>query len=108
MKSVKKTNAPTTSVASDIFKSYDIRGTVPNQLNPDVARLIGRAFVAEVKGEAFAVGRDMRGRCGEQMESKGSEWQSIWTTTILAGGTELVLLPISFPNSSSTCCRSLT
>src|SRR3972149_6430894 len=60
MKSVKKTNAPTTSVASDIFKSYDIRGTVPNQLNPDVARLIGRAFVAEIKGEAVAVGRDMR------------------------------------------------
>jgi len=60
MKNVKKTNAPTTSVASGIFKSYDIRGTVPNQLNPDVARLIGRAFVAEIKGEAVAVGRDMR------------------------------------------------
>ena len=60
MKSVKKTNAPTTSVAAGIFKSYDIRGTVPEQLNPEVARLIGRAFVSEIKGEAVAVGRDMR------------------------------------------------
>ncbi len=60
MKTVKKTNAPTTSVAADIFKSYDIRGTVPDQLNPEVARLIGRAFATEVKGERFAVGRDMR------------------------------------------------
>lgn len=60
MKTVKKTNLPTTSVAAEIFKSYDIRGTVPEQLNPEVARLIGRAFATEVKGERFAVGRDMR------------------------------------------------
>ena len=28
-----------------IFKAYDIRGTVPDQLNEDLAYKIGRAFV---------------------------------------------------------------
>lgn len=44
----------------DIFKSYDIRGIVPAQLNTDVARLIGRAFRTELGGTKVAVGRDMR------------------------------------------------
>lgn len=44
----------------EIFKSYDIRGLVPDQLNTDVARLIGRAFRTELTGHRVAVGRDMR------------------------------------------------
>ena len=44
----------------EIFKSYDIRGIVPSQLNTDVARLIGRAFRTEITGTRVAVGRDMR------------------------------------------------
>lgn len=44
----------------DIFKSYDIRGIVPDQLNTDVARLIGLAFRTEISGTRVAVGRDMR------------------------------------------------
>lgn len=46
-----------------IFKAYDIRGTVPSTLSPDVAHLLGRAFGALVReqgGEAVAVGRDGR------------------------------------------------
>jgi phosphomannomutase len=46
-----------------IFKAYDIRGTVPSTLTPDVAHLLGRAFgalVLEQGGEAVAVGRDGR------------------------------------------------
>lgn len=43
-----------------IFKSYDIRGTYPDQLNEDVAGLIGRAFVQFLKPTVVAVGRDMR------------------------------------------------
>lgn len=60
MKSVKRRSAPAIFVDPAIFKSYDIRGTVPDQLNPDVARLIGRAFAAEIAGPKIAVGRDMR------------------------------------------------
>lgn len=43
-----------------IFKSYDIRGTYPDQLDERVAELIGRAFVDHVGPSTVAVGRDMR------------------------------------------------
>jgi len=43
------------------FKAYDIRGKVPSEINEDMARAIGRAYVAEMKPHgAIAVGRDIR------------------------------------------------
>ena len=42
------------------FKAYDIRGQVPADLNDDVAYRIGRALVAELGGNTYVVGRDMR------------------------------------------------
>ncbi|WP_420066455.1 phosphomannomutase [Pseudomonas alkylphenolica] len=42
------------------FKAYDIRGKVPEQLNGDIAYNIGRALVAELKGDCYVVGYDMR------------------------------------------------
>jgi phosphomannomutase len=47
-------------VSSSIFKAYDIRGTYPDEVNEETARLIGAAFVAYLKAERIAVGRDMR------------------------------------------------
>jgi len=44
----------------DIFKAYDVRGTYPDQINEDVARAIGAAFVAYLQAGRIAVGRDMR------------------------------------------------
>ncbi len=44
----------------DIFKAYDIRGIYPVDLNEDVARAIGRAYVAYLGPKSIAVGRDMR------------------------------------------------
>ncbi|MEW5702406.1 MAG: phosphomannomutase/phosphoglucomutase [Candidatus Zixiibacteriota bacterium] len=56
-----KKRAPVgTPVDPDIFKSYDIRGITPEQINADVAYRVGRAFAHEVPGSAVAVGRDMR------------------------------------------------
>ncbi len=46
-----------------IFKAYDVRGTVPDQLDAGGARAIGGAFarfVASHGAEAIVVGRDMR------------------------------------------------
>jgi phosphomannomutase len=43
-----------------IFKAYDVRGTYPQEVNEDVARAIGRAFVAYLGARRIAVGRDMR------------------------------------------------
>lgn len=51
------------SLSPAIFKAYDIRGVVPDSLNADVARQLGRAFgsAALRAGEAtVAVGRDGR------------------------------------------------
>lgn len=40
----------------DCFKAYDIRGVVPEQLNPELAYEIGRAFADTIGGslEYFA------------------------------------------------------
>ncbi len=52
---------------TDLIKAYDVRGIVPDQLNPDVVRAIGAAFAACVvlpdAGTAYpriAAGHDMR------------------------------------------------
>jgi phosphomannomutase len=43
-----------------VFKAYDVRGTYPDQLDEDLARRIGRAFVALTGAGTLAVGQDMR------------------------------------------------
>ncbi len=43
-----------------IFKAYDVRGVVPDELNEDVARRIGAAFAAWAGAERIAIGRDCR------------------------------------------------
>ena len=43
-----------------IFKSYDIRGIYPTELDDETAERIGRAFVQHLGAPAVAVGRDMR------------------------------------------------
>ncbi|HEX5498659.1 MAG TPA: phosphomannomutase/phosphoglucomutase [Thermomicrobiales bacterium] len=45
---------------AELFKAYDIRGIVPNELNAEIANLIGRGLVAVLQPEEVAVGRDMR------------------------------------------------
>ena len=45
---------------TSIFKSYDVRGIVGTQLTPDVAYLIGRAFVQALGRTNICIGRDMR------------------------------------------------
>ena len=48
------------AVDPTIFKAYDVRGLYPDQLNEDLARQIGRAFVAYLDAKRIAVARDMR------------------------------------------------
>ena len=42
------------------FKAYDIRGKVPEELNPELAGRIGRAFAAVYGLKKVVVGRDIR------------------------------------------------
>jgi phosphomannomutase len=46
--------------AESLFKAYDVRGIVPNELTPAIAREIGRALVATLSPDTVVVGRDMR------------------------------------------------
>jgi len=42
------------------FKAYDLRGRVPDQLNPKLAELIGRAYVEVTGAKKIIVGYDIR------------------------------------------------
>src|SRR5580658_9494395 len=44
----------------DVFKAYDIRGIVPDQLDAEMCRAIGAAFVSATGTERVLVVRDMR------------------------------------------------
>jgi len=44
----------------EIFKSYDIRGVYPSELDEQIAERIGCAFVQFLHPKSVAVGRDMR------------------------------------------------
>jgi len=46
--------------AASLFKAYDVRGIVPDELTPALAREIGRALVATLQPKTVVVGRDMR------------------------------------------------
>src|ERR1700676_2613137 len=43
-----------------VFKAYDIRGTVPDQLDAELARAIGAAFARFAGAPTVLVARDMR------------------------------------------------
>ncbi len=47
-------------INQNIFKSYDIRGIYPSELNEEAAFEIGRAFVKKTGAKRVAVGRDAR------------------------------------------------
>ncbi|MFM8594082.1 MAG: phosphomannomutase/phosphoglucomutase [Chloroflexota bacterium] len=60
-------NAPSRSVPAfdpdklrALFKAYDVRGVVPDELTADLAYAIGRGLAATLHPETVAVGRDMR------------------------------------------------
>jgi phosphomannomutase len=43
-----------------IFKAYDVRGVVPDQLDAELAKRVGNAFVLVTRAETVVVGHDMR------------------------------------------------
>jgi phosphomannomutase len=63
-----------------IFKAYDVRGVVPDELDEDVARSIGAAFAEWSGVDAVAIGRDCRlssaslaGALSEGIASRGAD-----------------------------------
>ena len=57
------------SVLDSIVKAYDIRGTVPDQLDADVAHALGVGFAAFVRSDRVVIGRDMRPSGPELVEA---------------------------------------
>ena len=52
----------TADALTAVFKAYDVRGTVPDQIDEDLARAVGGAFVqvTDAAGTGVVVGHDMR------------------------------------------------
>ena len=48
------------TITIESFKAYDIRGQIPNQLNPDICYRIGNATAEFLDAKRVVVGRDMR------------------------------------------------
>jgi phosphomannomutase len=75
------------SALDGIFKAYDIRGTVPDQLNTTIARNIGVAFAHFAGAERVLVGRDMR--------PSGIELAGAFAEGVTASGVDVVDLGLT-------------
>jgi phosphomannomutase len=84
------------SVLDQIVKAYDIRGTVPEQLNADVAHALGVGFALHIAGSSSAgqvvVARDMRPSGPQFVEafSKGLLDQGLDVVDIGLGSTDMM------------------
>ena len=76
----------------DCFKAYDIRGQIPNQLNPDVAYRIGNATAEYLNARCLVVGRDIRLSSQELNDAvcQGVIDAGVEVLDIGLGGTEMV------------------
>lgn len=74
------------------FKAYDIRGRVPEELNLELARQIGLAFVAEFKAKNVCIGYDMRESSEDMARVLANGLEDAGTDVVIIGlcGTEEV------------------
>ena len=81
-----------TAIEPGIFKAYDIRGLYPSQLDAEVARRVGRAFVDYLGARRIAVGRDCRMSSPELSAAfvEGARSQGAEVTDIGVVGTDIL------------------
>ncbi|MEY2552996.1 MAG: phosphomannomutase [Ilumatobacteraceae bacterium] len=79
-------------VLDTIVKAYDVRGTVPDQLNADVAHALGVGFARFVNAPRILVGRDMRPTGPELVDafSRGVLEQGVDVVDLGLASTDLV------------------
>jgi phosphomannomutase len=82
----------------DCFKAYDIRGQIPNQLNPDVAYRIGNATAQFLEAKKVVLGRDIRLSSKELADAvaRGIRDAGAEVMDIGLGGTEMVYFATSY------------
>ncbi len=85
-------------------KAYDVRGTVPDQLNADVARAFGAAFVKVLRGEGpvpqIVIGHDMRPSSPDLSQAFAEGATSEGADVVLAGlgSTDMLYFAAGFLN----------
>ena len=80
-------HSPTNSQLDAIVKAYDIRGTVPDQLDTSVAHALGVAFAAFTKAPHLIVAHDMR--------PSGPELVDAFASGVMEQGVDVVLLGLA-------------
>jgi phosphomannomutase len=80
------------SITITSFKAYDIRGQIPNELNPDIAYRIGNATVEFLGAKSMVLGRDIRLSSGEFADAVAAGMREAGADVldIGLGGTEMV------------------
>jgi phosphomannomutase len=83
-------------------KAYDVRGTVPDQINADVARAFGAAFVRVLRTEApltrVVIGHDMRPSSPElaQAFAEGATGEGVDVVLAGLGSTDMLYFAAGF------------
>ena len=75
------------STLTPVFKAYDIRGTVPDQVNPALARAVGGAFARFAGPGRILVARDMR--------PSGVELTRAFAEGVTSAGTDVIDLGLT-------------
>ena len=88
------------------FKTYDVRGIVPDELNPDIAYRIGRAIASELECHTMVVGHDIRlsGVDISDALSKGLLDSGVDVTHIGLCGTEEVYFAVQELDTDGGIC----
>ena len=79
--------SPLSVVLDGIVKAYDVRGTVPDQMNPEVAHALGVGFAKFAGASRVLVGRDMR--------PSGPELVEAFARGVMEQGVDVVLLGLA-------------
>ena len=74
-------------ILAAVFKAYDIRGIVPDQINTELARAVGAAFAGFAGSERILVARDMR--------PSGVELTNAFAAGVTAAGVDVVDLGLT-------------
>lgn len=78
------------SILDDIFKAYDVRGTTPDQLNPEIAQAIGIGFATFCAEEAGGIDSLDRVLVARDMRPSGVELIDAFADGVTSVGLDLV------------------
>jgi phosphomannomutase len=84
-------------IDGSIFKAYDIRGIYPKQIDGELARRVGRAFIDYLGAKRIAVGRDARASSPEIAAGfiKGARSQGAEVVDVGTVGTDVLYYAVA-------------